>query len=80
MGYQKMLSDMSLKNSGLQSAKIATIEMANLHPALTDLIDCDKIKQQIFRAQSSQKQDKEFIFSFARSVSALSWLNRWLSS
>ena len=48
-----------------------------LHPALVSIIDRTKFKKQIEQAKNG-KWDETFFFSFARSLSAISWLNLWL--
>lgn len=50
---------------------------ANLHPALVELIDQNKLREQIRIAQQG-KTDDAFGFSFVKSTTALQWLNDWL--
>ena len=80
MGYQKALRQTFLIDAGRDSAEMAKKELSDLHPALDELIDLEKITHQISKALSSEAKDVEFIFSFSRTVRLLSWLNHWLKS
>ena len=60
-----------------QTAERARRHEAYLHPGLQELVDRDKFKGQIARAQKGSA-DPGFDFSFRRAVSAIAWLNHWL--
>ena len=76
MGYARQRRER--EGAGL----IATAEEArgleaNLSPALHQLIDRQKLREQIERAAHGHTDD-EFAFSFRRGVRALTWLDCWL--
>ena len=76
MGYAR------LRQEGQGTALIAVAEQArrleaDLHPAVSELIDRQKLREQIARAAQGKGGDA-FAFSFRRGVHAITWLDRWL--
>jgi hypothetical protein len=75
-----MLQQTVLTDNGRDSAEMAKKELSDLHSALDELIDREKMTHQISKALSTEAKDAEFIFSFSKTVRLLSWLNHWLKS
>ncbi len=78
MGYGAAIQNMQTRNVPMMANRARKL-LTNLHSDLSDLVDCDKLKQQIDQADSGQATI-EFAFSFTRSVDALHQLDRWLKS
>ncbi|HZW26302.1 MAG TPA: asparagine synthase-related protein [Gallionella sp.] len=53
-------------------------EMGNMHPALVQLVDEQKLSRQIEFARHGSG-DQEFFVLFSRNILSLRWLNRWLN-
>ncbi len=76
MGYARLKQEMN--HSGIQQiAREASRLEASLHPGLDSLIDRNKLREQIKRAERGGAE-AGFAFFFRRSVDALHWLNEWL--
>lgn len=78
MGYARLQQEMN-HNGIVQVAESARRLATRLHPAIEELIDPDKFREQIERAALGQA-DGAFAFAFRRSTHAARWLNAWFSN
>ncbi len=76
MGYGQLHQKMQ-ESGVIQIAKDARELEANLEPALAELIDLEKLRTQIARAEQGHVS-QEFAFFFRRGIRAMQWLDGWL--
>ncbi len=77
MGYGQLLAKM--KSTGIIRVANSAKELeTTLHPALKELIDVNKFRQQISQASKGQADDG-FVFDFTRATGALRQLNTWFN-
>lgn len=60
-----------------QIARLGAEEAANMHPAVAELVDQEKLSRQIDNARYGL-DEQNFCFMFTRNILSLRWLNRWL--
>ncbi|MGE5493526.1 MAG: asparagine synthetase B family protein [Actinomycetota bacterium] len=58
-------------------ARLGAEEAANMHPAVAELVDKEKLSRQIDNARDGL-DEQNFCFMFTRNILSLRWLNRWL--
>jgi asparagine synthase (glutamine-hydrolysing) len=75
MGYARVIQDTQAANP--QLLEQARQHEAHLHPALQEIVDRQKLRQQIANYQPG-KVELNVRFTFQRSIRALAWLNTWL--
>lgn len=77
MGYTRVLERMFGEDL-LRVADVLERELAQLAPALAEMIEGGRVREQLRRVRAGPV-DAALAFTFRRSARSLRWLNRWLT-